>query len=276
MHDFLNFKERYSGEADQKRRNILNAVLALLIIGAIFLAVEAASAMKEFGNIGAGVPATNTITVSGEGEVFAIPDIAEITFSAHVEAKTVADAQKQVTDTMNVTLDFVKSSGVEEKDIKTVNYSANPRYDYVQASCVPGYCPPGKQVLAGYEVTHTVMVKVRDTGKVGTILDGLGQQKVTDIYGPNFSIDDEQTLQAEARKKAIEDAKAKAKILTNDLGVRIVRIVGFNESGNYPIYLQKGYGLGGAIDAAERSTTPSVPTGENKIVSNVTIVYEVR
>ncbi len=277
MNELFNFKERSAGEIDRKKRKFLGLTGILLIVGIIFLFAQAMSVVKQYGYIGAGVPATNTISVSGEGEVFAVPDIAEISFSAHAEKKTIVEAQKEVTVVMNAALDFVKKFGVAEKDIKTTGYNAYPKYSYENGGAEPMIYPPrpGKQVLVGYEVTHTVTVKIRDTDKVGAILDGLGKLKVTDISGPNFSIDDDNTLKDEARKKAIDDAKTKAKKLAGDLGVRLVRVVGFSESGNYPIYYSKAMGMS---DTAESSgePAPDIPKGENKITSNVTVTYEIR
>ncbi len=245
---------------------------------AIYLVTQIVSVLKEYKYIGTGVQAGSTIFVSGEGEVFAVPDIATVTFSATKDAKTMELAQKDVTDRMNSAIDFLKTSGVMEKDIKTTNYNAYPKYEYQREveQCASGYCPPGRQTLIGYEVSETISVKIRNTDDAGKIIAGLGKLKVSDISGPNFAIDDEDTLKAEARKKAIDDAKAKADILAKELGVKLVRVVSFSESnGNYPMYFSKSaMGMGG--DASEASVAPQIAKGENKINVNVSISYEIK
>jgi len=61
------------------------------------------------------------------------------------------------------------------------------------------------------------------------------------------------------------------------LGVRLVRIVNFSENGNYPIMYAKGMMATESVASAPTPTpTPTLPTGENKITSNVTITYEIR
>src|SRR6187551_809643 len=110
---------------------------------------------------------------------------------------------------------------------------------------------------------QTIMVKVRDTNTTGAILDGLAKAGVTNVSGPNFTIDDEETIKAQARAKAIDDAKAKAEVLADQLGVRLGRIISFNESGNYPSYYAKAEMMNAAGDMAQ-APTPSLPTGENK------------
>ena len=62
---------------------------------------------------------------------------------------------------------------------------------------------------------------------------------------------DEDAVRAVARKEAIDEARAKAKILARDLGVRLVRVVNFSEnSGGYPIpYYSRDAAMGGALEA---------------------------
>jgi hypothetical protein len=255
----------------------LGQVVGFLAV--IYLAGETMSVFKEYKYIGSGVQPVSVISVSGKGEVFAVPDLATVTFSATKSAKTMELAQKDVTTRINAATDFVKSSGVAEKDIKTTNYSAYPKYEYqrsTEEACIYGNCP-SKQVLVGYEVSETVSVKVRKTDDTGKIIAGLGKLSVSDISGPNFSIDDEDAVKAEARKKAIEDAKGKADILAKDLGVTLVRVISFSEnSGGYPVYYAKtaGFGMGGSV--AEDSVAPQISKGENKITVDVSISYEIK
>jgi len=246
---------------------------------ALFLLILTVSALKEFRFIGSGVTATNTITVSGEGEVFAVPDTATFSVTIQEEAKEVKPAQEEATKKSNAIYEYLKGEGVEEKDIKTADYSIYPQYDYVESdACREGYCPPGRQVLRGFQVSQTLLVKVRETEKAGDLLSGVGSLGASSVSGLSFTIDDEDALQAEARGKAIENARTKAESLAKQLNVSLVRIVGFSENGNYPIYYAKaemsmaadGRG-GGAVPPS-----PEIPVGENKIVSNVSVTYEIR
>ncbi len=273
----------------------------LFIVLIVFIAIQSVNALKENRYIGGGVPSGNVITVSGEGEVFAVPDIAEFTFSVFAEAKTVGDAQKAAAEKGNAIIAFLKGEGIDEKDIKTISYSANPKYEWTNGPtplgggvsametsvssgsaggyagvAYPDYYPgPRNQVIVGYEVRQTISVKVRDTEEVGTLLAGVGEKGATDIYGPTFTIDDEDELQREARQKAIMDAKLKAKQLADDLDVRLVRVVSFSENGNpwYPMYATKGYDMAVAESAP---AIPEIPLGENKISASVSITYEIR
>lgn len=245
---------------------------------ALFLLVLTVSALKEFRFIGSGVTATNTITVNGEGEAFAVPDMATFSVTIQEEAKEVRPAQETATKKSNAIIAYLKGEGIDEKDIKTADYSVYPQYDYTQAeSCREGYCPPGRQVLRGYQVSMTLTVKVRDTEKAGDLLSGVGGLGASSVSGLSFTIDDEDELQADARKEAIDDARGKAEELADQLGVKLVRVVGFSESGGGYPPMPYAYGRGGDMAVMEsKAMAPDLPVGENKIVSNVSVTYEIR
>ncbi len=269
-------KEETSGQLSGigKHRRITQALFSVLILLAIFLAAKTISEIKGYAFIGGGVPVSNTVTVSGTGEVFAVPDIATFTLSVVEQKLTVDEAQTVATNKINAIFAYLKENNIADTDIKTVNYSVNPLYEYRQEACTSMRCPPGKSVLTGYEVNQTLSVKVRNTKNAGTLLSGVGKLGVSNVSGLSFTIDDEDTLQAQARKVAIADAKEKAEQLAKDLDVRLVRIINFNEQGGpYPIYYAgvEAYGKGGDV-----SSVPQTPAGENKITSIVNITYEIR
>lgn len=250
------------------------AALGMLVL---FLLAQTLKSFKEYRYIGSGVTASNTVTVTGKGEVFSVPDRATFSVTVREEASDVATAQDKATKKMNDVIAYLKGAGVEEKDIKTVNYNVNPKYEWHNAVCREGYCPPGKQTLVGFEVWQTLEVKVKDPKKAGELLSGVGSKGASEVSGLSFTIEDEDKLRAEAREKAIAEAREKANELAKQLGVQVVRVVGFYEdAGGYPPPI--AYGRGGMDMAAEAKAmvAPELPTGENKIVSNVNITYEIR
>lgn len=262
----------------QKNR-ISQGIYVVLIVLAVFLGIKSLNAIKETSYIGQGVYPTNIISVSGTGEVLTVPDTGSFSFSVVEEGKTVGEAQDKATKKINAIIDAIKAMDVAEKDIKTIGYNSYPKYEYLQNySCTNGYCPPGKQNLTGYEVNQTISVKVRKTADAGAILTKVGDSGATNISGLDFIVDDTDAVMAEARDKAIQDAKEKAKILSKSLGVKLVKIVSFNEYGNQPYPIMYASGMmekSVTMDAVAPQANPQVPTGENTITSNVTITYEV-
>jgi uncharacterized protein YggE len=256
----------------------LPRAMAALALGtlALFLLIASVNSLKSYMYIGSGVAATNTIDVSGVGEVFAVPDTATFSFTVMQTAKDVKAAQDAMVTKANAIMDYVKGQGIDEKDIQTIDYSVNPHYTYEAKVCpANGYCPPGNQIISGYDVSESVSVKVRDAKKAGTLLSGVGERGASNVSGLSFTIDDQDALEAQARDKAIGKARDKANVLAKSLGVSIVRVVGFNENAGGNPYFAKTRAMSADAGVAP-SAPPEIATGQNKIISNVDVVYEIR
>lgn len=255
-------------------KEYVQVLLTIILIGIIVaLASYAYYTLKQSEGVYTGA---TTITVQGEGEIMAVPDIGEFSFSVLAEGVDASEAQTKSAESINAILAYLSEAGVDESDVKTDNYFLNPSYRYDTVPCTFGmYCPPSDPVIDGYEVSQTVTVKVRDLERAGELISGVGERGATNISSLRFTIDDETELKAQAREEAIVNAKEKADQLAEDLGVRIVRMTGFwEEQGSYYPMMEKAYG-GMSMDSAE-SVAPQMPTGENEIKSVVSITYEVK
>ncbi len=220
-----------------------------------------------------------SITVSGEGEVTAIPDIATVTFTVRESAKTVPEAQKLTEAKITKGIEGLASLNVDKKDTKTLSYTVNPKYENqadtppcLRAPCPVSY-PIYKQVITGYEVAQTVQVKVRKVDQAGEVFGLLGKANITEITGPDFTVDDIEKNQADAKEKAITDAKEKARATAKALGVSLGSITAFSEdNGGYypqPMYMMKAE----ASAAGVSRDAVTLPQGESVIKSRVTITY---
>jgi uncharacterized protein YggE len=259
------------------KKKIGKYVLVLVIILSVFVGVKALSTLKEFSYIGKNVYPQTAITVTGRGEVMASPDVASFVFSVQEEGSNTKLAQDKATEKTNAIIAALKKAGIDEKDIKTLAYNVSPKYEYSNAVCTQYSCPPSKSTIVGYQISQDIQVKVRKIDTAGEMLSLAGGFKVSYISDLSFVIDQPETLRAEARQKAIAEAKEKAKTLSKQLGVRLVKVTSFYEdNGNYnPGIMMKAdspMGMGG--DYSIQSSAPVLPTGENTIVSNVTLTYE--
>jgi len=232
---------------------------------------------------------TNTISFSGEGKVFSVPDIAAISFSIVTEASTSKVAQDQNSEKSKDVVDFLKNQNLDDKDIKTTSYNVYPQYSYprpllrqgsegqavplgAESITYPEYYPSNPKIT-GYQVNQSFEVKVRDLEKISAILDGLVTAGANQVNNLGFKVDNEDELKEQARELAIKNAKEKADKLREQLGIRLGKIVNYNEDGYYPVYfkaetLDNRGGVGGG--------GPEVPVGENEIVVNVTITYQIK
>lgn len=251
-------------------------VTIVFIFLALFLLALSIKTFKEIGYVGGGIAETNAISVSGSGEAIAVPDTAEFTFSVSQEGDTAVEVRDAATRSIDDALQALKDHSVNESDIKTIAYSLQPRYEYRPETCVRFPCERTR-VQNGYTLDQTVLVKVRDLDRAGEVIEAVTNAGVQTVGGLSFTIADEDKPKEEARKMAIDNARSKADKLAEDLGVSVVRIIGFSEDGDYPrpyYAATMEAGIGG--DAALAKTTPSVPAGENSVTSQVTITYEIR
>ncbi len=265
---------------NEYKKNLYKVSLAFIIILCAYFGIKFLSEFRNYGT--AGSIGVNTISVTGHGEVFAAPDIASVYINMESAKNTEQQAADEVNKKTTAVVDFLKSSGVAEKDIKTEGYNSYPRYSNPQV-CPMYYpaderimppCTPTESKITGYTVSQNLSVKIRAVDDASKIIDGIHKIGVTSLSGPNLSIDDEDALKEEARRLAIQEAKMKAKKLSRDLGVRLGRVASFSEGGYYPTM---GYAKAEmAMDMVSNPAPAVIPKGENIITSDVTITYEIR
>lgn len=267
---FKNFPEP---EQMIARRRVLVFLLLLNVFAAVLVVSYGLGAWRDLKAVIRGEERLS-VSVSGEGTVTARPDVARITATILTQNEFLKPAQEENSRKSNVLVGYLKSVGVEEKDIKTVGYNIYPQYRYPQPCPFGVYpCPPEEPKITGYQVRNSYEITVRDLGKASDILAGVVGAGANEVSGIAFTIDKPEELQAQARKLAIDDASAKAKKLAHDLGRRLGKIINFSEGGYFPppVFFERGgaFGKGGDVAPA-----PSVQPGENEIVVTVSITYE--
>jgi len=214
-----------------------------------------------------------SFSVSGEGKVVAIPDVAQFTFSVITEGgKDIASIQQENAQKANRAIALLKDIGVENKDIKTAGYSLQPRYQYfscpVGKNSITKPCPPPE--IVGYSINQTTSVKIRDFEKIGEILSGVVQSGVNSVSELSFTIDNRTEIENQARQEAIANAISKAESIAQAGNFNLGKILSINEN-SFPVFNQyKTLGIGGSEDA------PQIEPGSQEVSIGVTINYEIR
>ncbi len=263
------------GESTSQFSRLQGAAKLVLVLLAAFLFAQTLNALKEYRYIGGGVAPTNVVNVAGEGEVFAIPDTAQFNFTVLREGASASEVQRGGGEKSAELVAALKEKGVEEKDIKTVSYRVEPKYEWQPKACVTYPCDR-KQVQVGFTLEQTFEVKVRALDSAGELIALMSEKGATGVSNISFTVADEDDLWAQARKLAIEDAKKKAEGLSKELGVSLVRIVGFYENNTdvsvpYMRTMEKD-----ESQSFESMPAAVVPAGENRFVSAVEVLYEIR
>lgn len=264
--------DRFVSDRSYAVGKALYAGVIVLILLSVFIVTKVVTEVVSWSEGDENYP-QRTVSVTGEGEALAVPDVAEFNFSVNERGDSVEAAQGIATTKMNEAIKFLKDKGIAEKDIKTTGYNAYPQYEY--NNCTGGYVCINNQRLIGYEVSQTISVTVRDTAKAGELLSGVGETGISNISGISFKVDNIDKYKEEARMEAIEKARAQADVLAKGLGVKIKEVVSFSEDSN-PSYAPE-YGMGGdAMMAKSASVAPELPAGEEKITSRVYVTFEIR
>ncbi len=208
--------------------------------------------------------AVRTISVSGSGTAYLTPDIAYVNIGVHTEGANAADAvASNNTDSQKV-IDAIKSLGVAAKDIQTTNFSIYPQQQYDNQGKPTGEIK--------YVVENSVYVTVRNLNNVGQILDGAVKAGANSINGVQFDVADRTQALSDARKAAMDNAKAQAQELAQAAGVTLGPVQSISISnGNPPIPFAQ-------MKAAPQAEAASVPVspGQLNITVQVNVVYQIQ
>jgi uncharacterized protein YggE len=244
-------------------KNKIMMVALVLVAAALFVSVLGifVNAPTQAAEEGA---EKRTINVTGQSKVSASPDFATITLGVVSQDKDAKVAQKANATSMDKVIASIKALGISEDDIKTVNYSISPRYDYNKET--------GISNIVGYTVNNNVSVTVRDLDKTGSVIDAAADSGVNTSSSISFGISNYEDYYNAALKNAVLAAKKKANTIAGALEVTLKAPISVNEGGGYsPLSNFAVYDM----KAAEgfNATTP-IQAGTMEISANVSIVYE--
>lgn len=244
---------------------ILIDLLAIaLIINLVFFVMPT---IKHYGD---SLYPVRTIMVSAEGKTTVTPDIANTSFSVVSRGKNPQDLADNNNQKVTAAIDFVKSQGVDAKDITTTGYNLSPDYQYDQQL--------QRSYITGYTLTQTVTLKIRDLKKVADIIGGLTPLGVNQIGGINFTIDDPETYLAKARSEAFTKAQKKAMDMAAANGVSLGRVMNVSEYQGgipYPYYANGTSGVMKEM-AAPSVSAPTIEPGSQEVTINVSLTYELQ
>ena len=206
-----------------------------------------------------------TLNVNGLGQVNLTPDIAYIYIGVHTEGATASEAVEANKGQTSSLISSIKESGVDEKDIRTTNFSIWPSQQYGPDGTISGTV---------YMVDNTVYITVRELDGLGDLLDSAISAGANTINSIQFDVADKAQALKDARTKAVADAQAQAQELAEAAGVSLgeIQTINFYENSAYPVDMGKGGG-GVAYDAA--SAVPIQP-GQLTVSVNVNLTYSIK
>lgn len=211
------------------------------------------------------------ITVVGDSQAKIAPDTAVVTFSVVTQGKQALDAQQQNARKSEAVKAAVEAVAADSKaEIKTSNYNLSAERDYGAE---------GLPKIAGYDVTNTVTISIKDLTQVGAIIDAATKAGANSVEGIQFVVGEASPAQGDALALATKQAMAKAEAIAKSLNGRVVRVVETGEGGA-PVGIQpmatpnSEYKSWSNASANVSYTTP-VQAGSINVRSQVVLVVEV-
>ncbi|MEO7910628.1 MAG: SIMPL domain-containing protein [Roseiflexaceae bacterium] len=239
----------------------IGVVAAVLLLAVLAGMVGLLYARPVTAQTSVGVPGMRQVTVVGRGEVKGVPDTATVQIGVESEAATAKDALAQNSAQAQAIQAKLTELGVDAKDIQTSNFSINPTYG-----------TDGRQVT-GYHVSNMVTVKIRQLDQAGTLLDQVVQAGANSVYGISFSVENPEALLDQARKAAIENAKARATQLAGASGSAVGDVLVINENiGAQPIPMP----MMARAEGAQADQAAPVQPGQQSFSVDVQVTFGLR
>ncbi len=178
-----------------------------------------------------GVDVSNSgIWVSGQASIEIKPDIAILRVGVETEGLNTKEALNNNSKYADAVLNYLKQNQVSSDDIQTTNINISPRYEYPEITGPSSTVR--KQVLVGYRVYNSVVIKVRDIDNLGELIDGVtevGRDSIR-VNGIEFARDDIEPFMDDLRKDAVENAIDKATQFAKYSGVSLGGLTRLSES----------------------------------------------
>ena len=239
-------------------------IKSFLLLAAVLMLLVACTPNTQ---AGAGETAVvRSITVIGKGEATGLPNQAQVQIGVEVFAKTVSQATDENETKLQAIMTALNTLGIAAEDIQTSNYGlwAEPRYT-----------DQGPQGIAGYHVSNQVSVTIRDIDKVSDVLAAVTDAGANSIAGVSFSVDDPAALEAEAREKAVADARARAEILARLSGVELGEVIAISEVVGQP-GLIVSYGGAPAMVTEAAAGGPNISSGQLSHLVQLQVTFGIK
>jgi len=202
------------------------------------------------------------LTVTGEGRIASVPDMATITLGVVHEAPTAAVALDAASAATGAVLDGLAADGVAARDIQTRDLALRPVWS--NRSSTTG-SPPR---ITGFQASNTVVVRVRDLDALGGILDRVVSRGANLFQGLSFGLQDPAPLQDRARRDAVAEAQRRARLYADAAGLTLGPVLLLNEAGTSPVPVQML-----RLEAMEDAVP--IAQGEVRTTASVTMVFAI-
>jgi uncharacterized protein YggE len=202
---------------------LVAAVVALALVVAYLLGAGGGSAQASPTTpTTTGGAKPGTLVTTGTGKTVGVPDELTFTLSVGLVRPDLRSALADAGSTMDRVLARLDALGVRRSDVQTTGLQMNAVYDY------HAYGPP---TLRGYHVSQSAQVLVRDLTRGGRAVTAAVNTGGNDVRVGNIGlrVADTDSLLAQSRHEAVEQAKAEAQEYAEATGQRLGSVISLRE-----------------------------------------------
>jgi len=237
-------------------RVLLAAVAALGLATALLLVLGpgAAGAAPEESTPETPSGSSTGVEVGGVGTATGTPDVLRVTVGVEVTADGVDGALSGADEAARRVIAALRDADVPGEDVQTSNVSVYPRYGN-----------EGERIT-GYTGRHDLSVTLRDISAAGALIASVTDAggDATRIEGLSYALEDDATVQAEARDAAFADAERRAMQYAALVGRELGEVLEVRENVSTPQPLpyaaDSAAGSGEALALQPGSTAVTVTT----------------
>lgn len=244
----------------------LLAICGTIVI-ALFLFSRTGIYIKQTGGATTSSGVSDTISVFGDGKVYAKPDMAEVSLSFSELAPTSREALDQVNQKIDEAIKVAKNNGISDNDISTTGLNVYTEYDYSSSI----------RRVTGQRASQSLSVKIKNLDakatKAAKVIDDLSAINNVQLGGISFDVEDKTKFFSQARELAFNKAKQKATELAKLSGVKLVKPVSITDS-TYDVTPRPYYSNVAEMKTLSAPSADSqLPTGEMGISINLSILW---
>lgn len=217
------------------------------------------------------IPESPMLTVVGTGSVTAAPDTAFVTFGMDTAGKSLGEAQRQNSAVIQKVLERLRELKIEKERIQTAAFTVSPQYKPPPKR--PSDAAPAPPEIVGYTVSNTLTVEIRETEKVGAVIEEGLSAGANHLHGLRWALRDEPQARLNALKIAAGRAREKATALSEAVNVKLGRLVNVTE-GSHVVTPTPRMGRTMAAMELAGGEVP-ISSGEMKVEATVTLIYEI-
>lgn len=231
-------------------------LLAGVLASSLLLATVAASAEES----------PRLVAVTGVGEVAVKPDRARLSLAADALNVDLKVAEAAVNKVIRAYLAEAKALGAKDEQISTAGISINPEYVWDEKT--------RRQELVGYRARREIYVVVENLEKVGDYILRATKVGVNHVSSPVLESSRSASLTEQALVNAANDARSKAKLLAETLGMKLgaVRTLRVNDFAPPPMPMKVMAMRAEAADSGNQEM--GFAAGEIKLSASASVEFD--